>query len=112
MPLYEYGCPKCGHSTDVRHGFDERPELQCEQCGTPLQRRFSAAPIVFKGSGFYVTDSRSSKGKSEKSESATADKPASDKAASDKAASDKPPSESKAEPVKSDTPKKSDTAAA
>ncbi|MBV8583670.1 MAG: zinc ribbon domain-containing protein [Candidatus Eremiobacteraeota bacterium] len=107
MPLYEYGCPKCGHSTDVRHGFDERPELQCEQCGTPLQRRFSAAPIVFKGSGFYVTDSRNSKGKSEKSESAATDKPA-----SDKAASDKPASESKAEPAKSDTPKKSDTAAA
>ncbi|MBV8154754.1 MAG: hypothetical protein JO349_04825 [Candidatus Eremiobacteraeota bacterium] len=107
MPLYEYGCPKCGHSTDVRHGFDERPELQCEQCGTPLQRRFSAAPIVFKGSGFYVTDSRSSKGKSEKSESAAADKPA-----SDKPASDKPASESKTEPAKSDTPKKSDTAAA
>ena len=69
MPLYEYGCPACGHVADVRHGFDERPELKCEKCGAQLQRRFSAAPIVFKGSGFYVTDSRGSKGKTEKSDS-------------------------------------------
>lgn len=70
MPLYEYGCPACGQVTDVRHGFDEKPEVKCERCGTVLVRRFSAAPIVFKGSGFYVTDSRpSGSGKSEKSES-------------------------------------------
>ena len=59
MPLYEYGCPQCETSTDVRHGFDEKPALACERCGSTLVRQFSAAPIVFKGSGFYVTDSRS-----------------------------------------------------
>ena len=64
MPLYEYGCPACGKVTDVRHGFDERPELACEACGAQMARRFSAAPIVFKGSGFYVTDSRSKKSES------------------------------------------------
>lgn len=105
MPLYEYGCPACGQVTEVRHGFDERPELKCERCGATLQRRFSAAPIVFKGSGFYVNDSRSSSGakKSEKSES-----------------SDKPAAEAKPEPAKTDAPstadgagkKKSDEAAA
>lgn len=58
MPLYEYGCPSCQTTTDVRHGFDETPKLVCEACGTPLKRQFSAAPIVFKGSGFYVNDSR------------------------------------------------------
>ena len=71
MPLYEYGCPSCGLVTDVRHGFDEKPEVTCEKCGTRLVRRFSAAPIVFKGSGFYVTDSRSkssASGDGEKSE--------------------------------------------
>lgn len=71
MPLYEYGCPSCGLVTDVRHGFDEKPEVACEKCGTHLVRRFSAAPIVFKGSGFYVTDSRSkssSSGSGDKSE--------------------------------------------
>lgn len=60
MPLYEYGCPSCGLVTDIRHGFDEKPEAKCERCGSALVRRFSAAPIVFKGSGFYVTDSRKS----------------------------------------------------
>lgn len=71
MPLYEYGCPKCGHVADVRHGFDDKPEVACEKCGAAMTRRFSAAPIVFKGSGFYVTDSRgsNSSSKSEKSES-------------------------------------------
>lgn len=58
MPLYEYGCPSCETTTDVRHGFDETPKLVCEVCKTPLKRQFSAAPIVFKGSGFYVNDSR------------------------------------------------------
>ena len=65
MPLYEYGCNSCGLVTDVRHGFDEKPEVKCERCGTALVRRFSAAPIVFKGSGFYVTDSRKGGSKSE-----------------------------------------------
>ena len=71
MPLYEYGCPKCGHVADVRHGFDDKPQVTCEKCGAEMTRRFSAAPIVFKGSGFYVTDSRgsSSSTKSDKSES-------------------------------------------
>jgi putative FmdB family regulatory protein len=75
LPLYEYGCPSCGQVTEVRHGFDEKPEVSCERCGTRSARRFSAAPIVFKGSGFYVTDSRaksgSSSGEREKPESKT-----------------------------------------
>jgi len=75
LPLYEYGCPSCGQVTEVRHGFDEKPEVSCERCGTRAARRFSAAPIVFKGSGFYVTDSRaksgSSSGEREKPESKT-----------------------------------------
>lgn len=71
MPLYEYGCTSCGLVTDIRHGFDEKPEVKCERCGTPLVRRFSAAPIVFKGSGFYVTDSRKSSSGNGKSETST-----------------------------------------
>lgn len=79
MPLYEYGCPSCGLVTDIRHGFDEKPEAKCERCGTALVRRFSAAPIVFKGSGFYVTDSRKS-GSKESTKSESSEK--SDKTAS------------------------------
>jgi putative FmdB family regulatory protein len=62
MPLYDYSCTKCGHTVEVRHGFDEGYDRPCPQCGAPLRRVFSAAPVLFKGSGFYVTDSRASRG--------------------------------------------------
>ncbi len=58
MPLYDYRCADCGHVVEVRHGFDEAYEGRCPQCGAALKRVFNPAPIVFKGSGFYVTDSR------------------------------------------------------
>jgi putative FmdB family regulatory protein len=70
MPLYDYACTRCGRVREVRHGFDETFEAPCESCGAPLRRVFNAAPVLFKGSGFYVTDSRgsSASGKSEKSD--------------------------------------------
>lgn len=58
MPLYDYKCSACGKSFEIRHGFNERHEAPCEACGGRLVRVFNPAPIVFKGSGFYVTDSR------------------------------------------------------
>ncbi|HTX58340.1 MAG TPA: FmdB family zinc ribbon protein [Verrucomicrobiae bacterium] len=58
MPLYDYACTQCGSVTEVRHGFDESHEGVCARCGGPLKRVFSAAPILFKGPGFYLTDSR------------------------------------------------------
>ena len=58
MPLYDYQCSQCGHVVEVRHGFDETYTQACPACGGALQRVFNPAPIVFKGSGFYITDSR------------------------------------------------------
>jgi putative FmdB family regulatory protein len=58
MPLYDYKCKQCGKVTEVRHGFDESHTDPCPACGGAVARVFSAAPIVFKGSGYYVTDSR------------------------------------------------------
>jgi len=60
MPLYDYACTRCGRIHEVRHGFDETHTAPCASCGAPLRRVFNAAPVLFKGSGFYVTDSRSS----------------------------------------------------
>ena len=60
MPLYEYECRSCGTVTDIRHGFDESVSEACPACGGELMRRFSPTGIVFKGSGFYITDSRKS----------------------------------------------------
>jgi predicted nucleic acid-binding Zn ribbon protein len=44
--------------TEVRHGFRETHDAACEACGGKLARKFNPAPIIFTGSGFYVTDSR------------------------------------------------------
>src|SRR5579872_4727503 len=63
MPLYDYKCTRCGAVSEVRHGFDQTHDEPCPACGGSLARVFNPAPIVFKGSGFYVTDSRKSAGK-------------------------------------------------
>jgi putative FmdB family regulatory protein len=66
VPIYEYQCATCGKVTDLKHAFREAPPTtECPSCGaSPLKRVFNAAGIVFKGSGFYVNDSRSSKSQS------------------------------------------------
>ena len=58
MPTYEYRCPDCAHKYEKREGFDAPAAQKCPQCGGTAQRVIHAPPIVFKGSGFYVTDSR------------------------------------------------------
>jgi putative FmdB family regulatory protein len=58
MPLYDYQCSKCQKVVEVRHGFNDTYGEPCPACGGDLQRVFNPAPIVFKGSGFYITDSR------------------------------------------------------
>jgi putative FmdB family regulatory protein len=63
VPLYDYQCKQCQAVTEVRHGFKEVHAEACPQCGGPLARVFNPAGIVFKGSGFYITDSRKSSGK-------------------------------------------------
>ena len=58
MPLYEYQCRSCHKTADVRHGFKETFDGMCEHCGGEMARVYSPAGIVFKGAGFYLTDSR------------------------------------------------------
>ncbi len=76
MPIYEYQCEQCATVTDVKHGFKETVSESCPKCGGTLKRLFNPAGIVFKGSGFYVTDSRKSgdsKAEGPKSESPKSD---------------------------------------
>ncbi len=56
MPLYEYQCTKCDHNFEIRQGFDAEPVCDCPSCSNESRRLFKPAPIIFKGSGFYVTD--------------------------------------------------------
>ena len=57
MPIYEYACKSCNHHFDIRLGVDERPTLACPQCQGEVRKVFHAAGIIFKGSGWYITDS-------------------------------------------------------
>lgn len=57
MPIYEYKCDDCSTQFELRCGFGEEPE-PCPKCEGRVRRVFSSVPIIFKGSGFYITDSR------------------------------------------------------
>ena len=62
MPTYQYACTECGHAFEQFQSFSEDSLTVCPSCSGRLRKVFSAAGVVFKGSGFYRTDSRSSSG--------------------------------------------------
>lgn len=70
MPTYEYACTACGEHVEVHQRLTDDALTKCESCGGVLRKVFHPAGIVFKGSGFYATDSRSGS-KSTSSSSAT-----------------------------------------
>ena len=69
MPTYEYTCKLCGDTIEAFQSFSEKPLRKHPVCGGDLQKVFHARGVVFKGSGFYSTDSRS-KSKTKDSEPA------------------------------------------
>lgn len=71
MPLYTYRCNENDHEFQVRQRMVDDPLTECVVCGGPVRRVVTSVGVVFKGSGFYVTDNRSSStnGKSSKSKS-------------------------------------------
>ncbi len=58
MPLYEYQCLECGLRFERRQHFDDPPIEVCPECGGKVVRLIQPAGVIFKGSGFYVTDNR------------------------------------------------------
>jgi putative FmdB family regulatory protein len=58
MPTYEYVCRSCGNHVEVYQRFSDPPLTECGVCGGALRKVFHPAGILFKGSGFYATDSR------------------------------------------------------
>src|SRR5918911_5309449 len=58
VPLYDYQCDHCGHRFEVRQGIKEDPLTVCPQCEGSIRRVIHPVGIVFKGSGFYITDNR------------------------------------------------------
>ncbi len=63
MPTYEYTCRRCGKTIEVFQSFSDKPLKTHAECGGELKKVFHARGVVFKGSGFYATDSRSSAAK-------------------------------------------------
>lgn len=61
MPIYEYACESCGHVFEIRQRFSDEPILICPECGAAVRRVLHPVGVIFKGSGFYLTDNRKSK---------------------------------------------------
>jgi putative FmdB family regulatory protein len=60
VPTYQYACTECGHSFEQFQSFSDDALTQCPECDGRLRKLFNAVGVVFKGSGFYRTDSRAS----------------------------------------------------
>jgi len=94
VPTYQYACTACAHRFDAVQSFTDSTLTECPECTGRLRKVFSSVGIVFKGSGFYRTDSRSGNGRvdanagSDKSSDSSSDKSSSDKSSSDKSSSD------------------------
>ncbi len=104
MPTYQYTCTECGEPVEAVQKFTDAPLTVCAACGGRLRKVFSPVGIVFKGSGFYRTDSRNG---SSSAATAVKDKPASessttssDSSSSGNGSADKPAAK-KSEPAKS-----------
>ncbi|MFQ6228581.1 FmdB family zinc ribbon protein [Nocardia sp. NPDC002869] len=88
MPTYSYACTQCDNRFDIVQSFTDEALTVCSECSGALRKLFNSVGIVFKGSGFYRTDSRS--GASTASEPAKSDSSASSSSGSgSKSSSDK-----------------------
>jgi putative FmdB family regulatory protein len=62
VPTYAYACKDCSHAFDIVQSFSDSTLTSCPECQGTLRKKFNSVGVVFKGSGFYRTDSRDSKG--------------------------------------------------
>ena len=102
MPIYEYQCETCQHTVDALQKVDDRPLVDCPQCGEPALRRLLSAPrFRLKGTGWYETDFKRQNRRNLASDDSKPAKKAGDKdSAADKAEPKKKegPSDKKSEP--------------
>jgi putative FmdB family regulatory protein len=90
LPTYTYTCTSCNDVIEKRQSFSDAPLTTCEQCGGSLRKVFHPVGIVFKGSGWYVTDSRSSSSTAVSGNGTAANKPAESSESSKPAETSKP----------------------
>jgi putative FmdB family regulatory protein len=112
MPTYEYACPKCGHEFEQFQSMRDEPLKKCPKCKKAGVKRLvgSGAGLIFKGTGFYITDYKNNNGnkKAEGAEAKPAEaKPAEAKPSESKPSEAKPAAEVKAPPAASEKASKS-----
>ncbi len=73
MPTYQYACTACGEQLEAVQSFSDPSLTECPACSGTLRKVFSAVGVVFKGSGFYKTDSRASSSATDKPAAAKSD---------------------------------------
>jgi putative FmdB family regulatory protein len=56
VPIYEYECETCHHRFELMQKFSDKPIKKCTQCGSPVHKVLSPPALIFKGTGWYVTD--------------------------------------------------------
>ncbi len=100
MPTYQYACTACGHQLEAVQTFADDPLTECPACEGRLRKLFSGIGVVFKGSGFYRTDSRAAASSSAPSSSSSASS-SSDGAKSEGAKSESTKSEGAKKPAES-----------
>ena len=88
MPTYQYACTECGHAFEQFQNFSDDTLSVCPECEGRLRKLFNAVGVVFKGSGFYRTDSR--KKESTESDSPKKDAPKTDSPKPETTAASKP----------------------
>lgn len=95
MPTYDYACDDCGHRFEIRQSFTDDPLTLCPECSGHIRRVIHPSGIIFKGSGWYITDSR---------DTTSAAAPATDSGGTESATSDSSKTESsKPESTSSET---------
>jgi len=92
VPTYQYQCTECGAALEVIQSFSDDSLTECPECAGRLRKVFNAVGVVFKGSGFYRNDSRSTSTSSDAAKSESSKNGSSTSESSSKEASTKEPS--------------------
>jgi putative FmdB family regulatory protein len=106
VPTYSYACTACEHHFDTVQKFTDPSLTDCPECSGRLRKLFSSVGIVFKGSGFYRTDSRSSNSAQSSSEQSSSN------GSSESGSNGKPGAESKPSTSRSTSDSKSESGSA
>lgn len=108
MPIYGYECGQCGHQLEVLQSLSEEPLRTCPECMGPLHKKFYPVGVIFKGSGFYSTDYKNSKGASNGSSGSSSESQSAGESKSESKSESKPETKSESKSEKKSDAKSSE----